>query len=296
MGRERDWQADVQGTNISFIRREKEHVLCEYEGFTFRVHRSNWPPKRLTPEVCTDPTGFFVWQCKNVHGETYDFSKVVYTKTDNKIIVTCRVHGDFEIRALSVKRGMGCNLCGYKSSGSKNCKTTEYFVEKAKAVHGDTYDYSLVKYTRAKDCVKIICKTHGVFEQMPDGHLAGKGCRACSDDLGSYATFLKSAEKSGVARLYLIRCEDENEVFLKVGITSKTITERFNSELKLPYTFSVVAEFQDSPENIFQKEQELHSILKEFKYVPKKAFGGMFECYNMLHHRQILEEVETAFI
>lgn len=296
MGKERDWQADVQGTGISFIERIGAYILCTYEGFTFKVYRTSWPPKRLTPEVCTEPTEYFIHQCREMHGNAYDLSKVKYDKADAKIVVGCPVHGDFEIRSAAFKMGKGCNLCGYKSSGSKNCKTTEYFVEKAKAVHGDTYDYSLVKYTRAKDRVKIICKTHGVFEQMPDAHLAGKGCRACSDDLGSYATFLKSAEKSGVARLYLIRCEDENEVFLKVGITSKTITERFNSELKLPYTFSVVAEFQDSPENIFQKEQELHSILKEFKYVPKKAFGGMFECYNMLHHRQILEEVESAFI
>lgn len=46
--------------------------------------------------------------------------------------------------------------------------TTEEFIEKAKKIHGDRYDYSLVDYVRANIPVKIICKVHGVFEQNPE--------------------------------------------------------------------------------------------------------------------------------
>lgn len=58
-------------------------------------------------------------------------------------------------------------------------KTTENFIERAKIVHGDKYDYSLVKYVKAKIPVKIICKKHGAFMQTPDKHLRGRGCRMC---------------------------------------------------------------------------------------------------------------------
>ena len=41
--------------------------------------------------------------------------------------------------------------------------TTEEFIEKAKAVHGDKYDYSEVEYIGALKKVKISCSQHGFF-------------------------------------------------------------------------------------------------------------------------------------
>jgi len=58
--------------------------------------------------------------------------------------------------------------------------TTEEFIKKARAVHGDKYDYSLVEYVNSRKKVKIICKEHGVFEQVASNHLRHQGCPACS--------------------------------------------------------------------------------------------------------------------
>ena len=57
--------------------------------------------------------------------------------------------------------------------------TQEEFIAKAKAVHGDMYDYSLVDYKGNKTKIKIICPIHGVFEQTPNSHLMGRGCPHC---------------------------------------------------------------------------------------------------------------------
>src|SRR5208337_4443576 len=54
--------------------------------------------------------------------------------------------------------------------------TTEQFIQKAIIVHGDDYDYSLVEYKGAYKAVKIICREHGVFEQMATNHTNGYGC------------------------------------------------------------------------------------------------------------------------
>ncbi len=57
--------------------------------------------------------------------------------------------------------------------------TTEEFISRARRVHGNKYDYALVKYSVALMPVKIICREHGEFEQRPHNHLRGCGCQTC---------------------------------------------------------------------------------------------------------------------
>jgi len=62
------------------------------------------------------------------------------------------------------------------------CKklTKEEFIERSKKIHGNKYDYSLVDYINNNTKVKIIClKCNKIFEQTPNNHLNGKGCKKC---------------------------------------------------------------------------------------------------------------------
>ena len=55
--------------------------------------------------------------------------------------------------------------------------TTEEFIEKAKTVHGDRYDYSQVRYVNTYTKVTIVCGKHGSFQVAPTRHLSnGAGC------------------------------------------------------------------------------------------------------------------------
>lgn len=57
------------------------------------------------------------------------------------------------------------------------------FIEKARRVHDDFYDYSLVDYVNTDTKVEIICPIHGIFKQTPRIHLYKKsGCNACAVD------------------------------------------------------------------------------------------------------------------
>ncbi len=56
---------------------------------------------------------------------------------------------------------------------------TKTFIEKAKKIHGDKYDYSKVEYKNNKTKVCIICPIHGEFWQRPDNHIHGQGCPHC---------------------------------------------------------------------------------------------------------------------
>jgi hypothetical protein len=56
---------------------------------------------------------------------------------------------------------------------------TKEFINKAKEVHGDKYDYSKVEYINSRTKITIICKVHSYFEQIPSKHLFGQGCPIC---------------------------------------------------------------------------------------------------------------------
>ena len=73
--------------------------------------------------------------------------------------------------------------------------TTQEFIEKSKLIHGDKYDYSLVNYIKNRLSVKIICKEHGIFQQMAANHLSGSGCFECNGTKKySNDTFIKKSQ------------------------------------------------------------------------------------------------------
>jgi hypothetical protein len=113
------------------------------------------------------------------HNNKYDYSLVNYNNCRNKIKIICSEHGVFEQIPYYHLAGNGCPKC----SKSYN-KTTEYFINKAKEIHGDKYDYSLVEYKKAKNKVEIICSKHGSFFQRPQDHLSGNGCPTCNNSKG----------------------------------------------------------------------------------------------------------------
>ena len=59
---------------------------------------------------------------------------------------------------------------------------TENFINKAKQIHGDKYDYSKVEYVNNHTKVCIICPKHGEFWQEPRHHLSKHGCPMCGKE------------------------------------------------------------------------------------------------------------------
>jgi hypothetical protein len=122
----------------------------------------------------------FIQKAQHIHGENYNYLKTEYNGTRNAIIITCKIHGDFEQLALSHLAGHGCKKCGSIQTGKKQTMTTEQFIQEVKKKYGEKYDYSKTIYTGSKISVIIICKIHGKFTQVPNLHLFGRGCKKCS--------------------------------------------------------------------------------------------------------------------
>lgn len=74
--------------------------------------------------------------------------------------------------------------------------TQAEFLNRAKQVHGDQYDYSQAVYKNMSTKVKIICPKHGPFMQTPNNHLSGKGCPVCGGhQLMTQEQFIKKAKR-----------------------------------------------------------------------------------------------------
>lgn len=122
----------------------------------------------------------FLTKCNGVHKNKYDYSKVNYQGMTNKVIITCKEHGDFEQTPSSHISGSGCPQCGFISQIEKRRLPIEDFISNSISTHGERYDYSKVDYTNNSTEVKIICSIHGIFNQRPDFHMRGSGCPKCS--------------------------------------------------------------------------------------------------------------------
>lgn len=135
-------------------------------------------------------TEIFIAKAKKIHGERYDYSKVNYTNAKTKINIICKEHGEFLQTPSNHLSNYNCQKCAnnYKSD-------TLSFIEKAKIIHNNKYDYSNVSYINADTPVTIICQEHGEFNQIPDFHINRKcGCPKCSNKV-DLIEFIKRANK-----------------------------------------------------------------------------------------------------
>ena len=117
----------------------------------------------------------FIRKARSVHGDRYDYSKVVYINNDTKVRVICPIHGVFEVAPGDHLKGNLCPKC------SKNrVPTNEEFIAEIKGVLGDKYDYSKVQYISARHKICLICPVHGEVFVYPQQARLGTGCKWCS--------------------------------------------------------------------------------------------------------------------
>lgn len=124
-------------------------------------------------------TNEFIVKAKEVHGNKYDYSNVIYKSNSTPVIIV----DDIGFEHLVVPH---VHLRGSDLSIRSVIDKTNYFIKKAKEVHGDRYEYNLIKYNKSTTKIKIIikCRYHGEFNQNPSNHLSGQGCSICNSSKG----------------------------------------------------------------------------------------------------------------
>lgn len=229
----------------------------------------------------------FIEKVKEVHGDIFLFQKTEYVHTHAPIVLTCKKHGDFlKKRAYQVLQGQECPECRIQKL---LVKRQNQFIEIANTVHSHKYDYSLVRYKDAKTKVEIICPIHGVFKQRPNTHISKHGCYECAKSHcsdGIYCDNYFKQHKNKQGYLYIIKFFNEEETFIKVGMTKQhKIKKRFSSQVN--YRYQILVYQPMSLKRAYLLEQQYKLKYKDHKYTPKIKFGGYTECFK----EQILEDI-----
>lgn len=125
----------------------------------------------------------FIEEANIIYNNKYDYSKVEYYNTAKKVCIICPEHGEFWKSPYNHLSGQGCPFCSrYKLSLTK-----DQFIEKARKVHGDKYDYSKAEYTNNSTKLCIICPEHGEFWQTPNAHISAMhDCPKCAHQSYKY--------------------------------------------------------------------------------------------------------------
>ena len=122
----------------------------------------------------------FVQSLIDTFGNQCDYSTVQYNGAYDKVTIVCPVHGEFtKVPHGILKAKQCCPKCSRKICSTANLYSTETFVDKAIAVHGDIYTYGNTNYVISNKKVYITCRVHGDFKQSPSSHLQGIGCPKC---------------------------------------------------------------------------------------------------------------------
>ena len=199
-----------------------------------------------------------------------------YDSMKSKILVKNK-YGYYLIQPTVLLKGFNVSI---KSAVNK----TYHWVERAKEIHGDRYDYSKVNYINDYTNLIVTCKEHGIFKQTPNSHLRGQGCPKCHF---LYNNFRKkdwiSKGKGKIGIFYIIECWNNFESFYKLGITYRTIEKRYRKQDKniMPYKYEIIREIKSNNlEYIWDLEKRFKRFKQNNHYVPLLPFGGsVWECF-----------------
>lgn len=282
-------------TNTVYVTsRDKVEITCKQHGKFYQL-----PHQHLAGKGClkcgnikkgiskTKTTKEFIDEAIKIHGNKYDYSKVSYINNATKVLITCKVHGDFEqAPKYHTCQGSGCTKCADLNTANINRLSIDMFLKRSRKWHGNKYDYSKVSYYQLKDKITIICQEHGEFKQTAASHIEGHGCPKCAT---------RGFDKNKHGWLYLVYLIDYD--LYKIGITNRGIEQRLAKE-NYDILFSKYYEFGFDAfiqEQIFIRNNT-HLLYKGNKVMHNNGDTELFKLYDTKdeHGKQMKPEGWTG--
>lgn len=169
---------------------EKVDIVCEEHGVFKQT-----PNKHLMGRGCPtcadiiradkkrDSPEEVIEKFRQIHGDLYDYSKMIFIRHMSKVEVICKLHGSFWVTPNHHITGTGCPECGKrKNKGGYNPQKKKFFYE-ANKKFGDKFKYVKETYISIRLSMDIICQEHGRVTITPLAHLdSDSGCWKCDSD------------------------------------------------------------------------------------------------------------------
>lgn len=250
--------------------------------------------QRSRPSVKTaiDKTVYTINKFKELKdGHMFDYSEFIYNGAKEKSTLICKAKGHrFLSDANNRLSGRGCPQCAKEAISDRVRSNTKEFIEKAIVKYGKkSYSFDKTNYNTAIEEVTITCNKHGDFEQTPNRFLNGQICPTCSykENTTNYYSSKKKRKKS---IFYIIECWNNEERFIKLGVTSRSISKRFRDNYDMPYNYKILREFEyaniDASDAL---EVKLLSFTKSAIYTPRLNFSGRTETRLLSIKNSLLE-------
>lgn len=239
--------------------------------------------REVVNAASTDTHEDFISKANETRGDSYDISKAVYTRSNVKVEIICKVdgHGSFWMTPNKFLSGRDCPKCSkIRLKETKRLAAEKQFHEDNKA-NEDKCGYSLVKYVNAKTKVEIICKAgHPNFFQTPDSHQHGSGCPECS---------VTGFNPGAPGSLYILRHED----ITKVGITNTSLDRRIkqiNRSSGKDFKVLTYILFENGQVATDLETELLRKYRKTHK-TPTEIYDGYSECFYDVDYNTLLLDV-----
>jgi len=211
--------------------------------------------KKIIGDKLRNKSKIFLKKALETHGNHYNYSQIIYKGMHEKIKIICPIHGAFmQTPSNHVVNKQGCPKCGKINQVKHQSKSKKEFIDESQRKHRNKYNYSQSKYINNSTKVKIICPEHGSFYQLPTNHLnLGHGCPKCAN---------YGFDPNLPAILYYLFDPQEN--LYKIGITNKTVEERFGKTFCSNRAIAILEQkIFDNGEEAYFEEQ---TLLEEFDY------------------------------
>ena len=206
----------------------------------------------------------FIEKAREVHGNNYDYDLVNYEHVHKKVTIICNKHGTFNQTPGSHLGGSGCPECGEVTRFKARRSDTNSFIEKAKQIHCDKYNYTHVDYINDRTKIIVICFVHGSFKILPGVHLRGRGCPGCSE---------YGFNRTRPASLYVLRSDCGR--YMKIGITHNPKQRHNKLKRDTPFSFKRIELIEGPGDQIANLEKELLAEYQPAEFT--ETFDGYTE-------------------
>lgn len=141
--------------------KKKVTITCPIHGDFEQIaydHIKGFKCEKCKYDKNRDTLEGFITKARKIHGDKYDYSKVVYANNHTPITIVCPIHGDFQQTPTAHLLGCGCQKC-HRSRLEE--QTQQYLLEnniifeeqkKFKWLGRQTLDFYLPEYNLAIEC------------------------------------------------------------------------------------------------------------------------------------------------
>lgn len=201
----------------------------------------------------------FITKANLVHNNKYDYTFSTYDDATTKTLIICPTHGGFRTTAGQHLYGDGC----YKCSLSTYIGSTEEFIELCKLKHKDNYIYDKIDYISQNIPIEVVCKTHGSWFPLASNFKNGSGCPYCNNTEARFSDL--------PTLVYYIKYKGN----YKIGVTTKSVLERFRNEVSKDElnTLEIIFQQEMSAGMVaYNIEQKVLAKYREYEYKGHRIF------------------------